>query len=114
MSQIYIEFNVENEDTSEDEIGSYINDGASEYDRMITEYDESDEESDNDHEYDSDEESEESDEDVIIDKSFSNEQMPQACGEFAPYFKNFTESLFFCWMKKHQNNELLEGLINSL
>ena len=50
-----------------------MNDEASEYDRMTTEFNESNEE-DGDNEYDGDRES---DEEVIIDKPFSNEQMPQ-------------------------------------
>ena len=72
----------------------YILELEGEYDKMMMEFDESDEDG-NDNDY------RESDEEVIIDKSFSNEQMPRTFGEFAPYFKNITESLFFCWMEKH-------------
>ena len=67
----------------------YILELEGESDKMMMEFDESDEDGD-DNDY------RESDEEVIIDKSFSNEQMPQTFGEFAPYFKNITESLFFC------------------
>ena len=72
----------------------YILELEGESDKMMMEFDESDEDGD-DNDY------RESDEEVIIDKSFSNEQMPRTFGEFAPYFKNITESLFFCWMEKH-------------
>ncbi|SRR6266496_6154560 len=92
-----IEFDIENEETSEDEIEFYINDETSEYERMMMEFDGSNE--DDDREEIS---NEESDEEMIIDKPFSNEQMPQTFGEFAPYFKNITESLMFCWMQKHR------------
>lgn len=27
--------------------------------------------------------------------------MPHTDGEFAPYFKNVTEALMFCWIQKH-------------
>ena len=90
-----MELDVENEETSEDEIEFYISDEESEYERTITEFDESDEEDGNDQEETIE------DEEVIIDKPFSNEQIPQTFGEFAPYFKNITEALFFCWMQKH-------------
>ena len=95
-----IELEVENEVASEDEVEFYINDDASEYERMMMDFDESDEEGGNDNS------DEEADEEVIIDKPFSNEQMPQIFGEFAPYFKNITESLFFCWMEKHHISKL--------
>src|SRR4051812_33456602 len=41
------------------------------------------------------------DDEINVDKSFSNEQMPRNFGDFAPYFSNITEALFFCWMQKH-------------
>ena len=88
-----MELDVENEKASEDEEELYINDEASEYERMMTEFDESDEENSSDKEEISEEEL---DEGVIIDKPLSNEQMPRTSGKFAPYFKNITESLFFC------------------
>lgn len=39
--------------------------------------------------------------DKIADKALSSEQMPLISGEFAPYFKNVTEALMFCWVQKH-------------
>lgn len=67
------------------------------YERVMTEVNESDEENDGE------ETSEEDlDEEVIIDQPLNREQMPQSFGEFAPYFKNITESLLFCWMQKHR------------
>ena len=39
--------------------------------------------------------------DKIADKALSSEQMPPINGEFAPYFKNVTEALMFCWVQKH-------------
>jgi len=67
----------------------------------MTEFDKRDEdEGDMEDEYDKEETSEEdSDEEEIVDKSFSSEEMPQTFGEFAPYFKNTTESLFFSGCK---------------
>src|SRR4051794_20386216 len=98
---------IENEEVSEDDIGF-----ESEYERMMEEYNESDEyegdRGDNENESeedDKDETSEEaSDEEEIIDQPFNNEQMPYYAllNEFAPYFNNITESLFFCWMQKHR------------
>jgi hypothetical protein len=41
------------------------------------------------------------DDDKIVDKALSSEQMPHTDGEFAPYFKNVTEALMFCWIQKH-------------
>ncbi|CAG8749483.1 20966_t:CDS:2, partial [Rhizophagus irregularis] len=41
------------------------------------------------------------DDEINVDKSFSTEQMPRNFGDFAPYFSNITEVLFFCWMQKH-------------
>jgi len=93
-----MELDIESEEASEDEIEFYTNNETSEYERMIMEFDESNEEDGSDKEETSEEES---DEEVIIDKPLSNEQMPRTSGEFAPYFKNITESLFFCWMQKH-------------
>lgn len=92
---------LENEEASEDELEFYMNDEESEHNRIMMEFDENDEDNGSDNESGSESESDESDEEVIIDKPFSNEQMPQTFGEFAPYFKNITESLFFCWMEKH-------------
>ena len=39
--------------------------------------------------------------DEIVDQPLSNEEMPHINGEFAPYFKNITEALMFCWIQKH-------------
>jgi hypothetical protein len=39
--------------------------------------------------------------DKIVDKALNSEQMPHTDGEFAPYFKNVTEALMFCWIQKH-------------
>ena len=39
--------------------------------------------------------------DEIVDQSLNNEEMPLINGEFAPYFKNVTEALMFCWIQKH-------------
>ena len=71
----------------------------SEYERTMTEFNESDEDKD-----DREETTEEEDleEEIIIDHSLNIDQMPHSFGEFAPYFKNITESLFFCWMQKHR------------
>lgn len=70
----------------------------SEYERTMTEFNESDEDKDNKEETS---EGEDSVEEVIIDQPLNIDQMPRSFGEFAPYFKNITESLFFCWMQKH-------------
>ena len=88
-------------DTNDDEVSEDDIELESEYyERVMTEFDERDEdEGDMEDEYDTSEE--DSDEEEIVDKSFSSEEMPQTFGEFAPYFKNITESLFFCWMQKH-------------
>ncbi|CAB5376329.1 unnamed protein product [Rhizophagus irregularis] len=51
------------------------------------------------------------DDEINVDKSFSNEQMPRNFGDFAPYFSNITEALFFCWMQKH-NICKLDSFIN--
>jgi len=41
--------------------------------------------------------------DGIVDKPLNSEQMPHDIdGEFAPYFKNVTEALMFCWIQKHK------------
>ena len=56
----------------------------------------------NESDEDRDEISEENlDEEIIIDKPFGSEQMPRIAGDYAPYFKNITEMLIFCWMEKH-------------
>ena len=74
----------------------------SEYERMMTELNESDEDNNREGEDDREKTSEhDSDEEVVIDQPLNNEQMPRFSGDFAPYFKNITESLFFCWMEKH-------------
>ncbi|CAB4378090.1 unnamed protein product [Rhizophagus irregularis] len=41
------------------------------------------------------------DNDKIVDKALSSEQMLHTDGDFAPYFKNITEALMFCWIQKH-------------
>ena len=91
----------EDEEMSEhedEEMSEYEDEEMSEYERIMTEINESDEEND-----DGEEASEENlDEKVIIDQPLNREQMPQSFGEFAPYFKNITESLLFCWMQKHR------------
>jgi hypothetical protein len=69
----------------------------SDYESVMTESDESDE----DDNVKGEEDNEDSDEEVVIDQPLNNEQMPCFSGDFAPYFKNITESLFFCWMEKH-------------
>src|SRR5438270_12403608 len=95
-----------NDESSEDEVEFNIN----EYERMMIESSKSDEEDDNNEKNDNNEEDDSNeengsdmdlDEEVVIDKSFSNKQMPQIFSEFAPYFKNITEALLFCWMEKH-------------
>ncbi|CAB4485676.1 unnamed protein product [Rhizophagus irregularis] len=87
--------NIENKEMSEDDI-----EPGSEYERMMTEFNESDEDED-EREGISEEDSDQiSDEGVIIDQPLSSEQLPRSFGEFAPYFQNITESLFFCWMQK--------------
>jgi len=108
-------FNIENEE-SEDDVEFDINNNnessedhdtefdINDYERAnhdyerIMEFNKSDEEDDNNKEETSEEKS---DKEVIINKPLSNEQIPQTFGEFASYFKNITESLFFCWMQKH-------------
>lgn len=50
---------------------------------------------------DIDEELNQENSDKIADKALSFEQMPPINGEFAPYFKNVTEALTFCWIQKH-------------
>ena len=95
-----MEFDINYE--SSDEVEFDIN----EHERMIIEFNESEEDGE-DHgsneEETSEEETneEESDEEIIVDRPFNNEQMPQIFGEFAPYFKNITELLFFFWTEKH-------------
>ena len=71
----------------------------SEYERTMTEFNESDEDKDDREETTEEEDSEE---EIIIDHSLNIDQIPHSFGEFAPYFKNITESLFFCWMQKHR------------
>jgi hypothetical protein len=39
--------------------------------------------------------------DKTVDEALSSEQIPFINGEFAPYFKNITEALMFCWIQKH-------------
>ena len=84
----------------------------SEYERMMMEFNESEknegdrEDDENERDDDDGEETskEASDEEEIINQLLNNEQMPcfTQIGEFAPYFNNITESLFFCWMQKHR------------
>ncbi|RIA81043.1 hypothetical protein C1645_837626 [Glomus cerebriforme] len=95
-------FDAENEEVSEDDIKSDtnnefdINNEEDEYKRMIIEFNESDDDDDND-DNDGEETSKvDSDGEVIIDQPLNNEQMLHSFGEFAPYFKNITESLLFC------------------
>jgi hypothetical protein len=100
-----LEFDINNDDeSSEDEVEFVINEESdyervNDYERMMMEFNESDEEDSSDGE-----ETSEADlaEDIIVDQPFGKEQMPHSFGEFAPYFKNITESLFFCWMQKHR------------
>ncbi len=61
------------------------------------EFDESDSDGSNGDESDGDE----YEPDEIVDQPLSNEEMPHINGEFAPYFKNITEALMFCWIQKH-------------
>ena len=90
-----------NDESSEDEVEFDIN----EYEKMMIESSKSDEEDNNNEKNDNNEEDDSNeengsdmdlDEKVVIDKSFSNKQMPQIFSEFAPYFKNITEALLFC------------------
>ena len=39
--------------------------------------------------------------DKIVDEALNGDQMPPIVGDFAPYFKNVTEALMFCWIQKH-------------
>jgi hypothetical protein len=39
--------------------------------------------------------------DKVVDEALGSEQMSSINGEFAPYFKNITEALMFCWIQKH-------------
>ena len=99
----------ENEEMREDDIEANEDDTIeaseddieleSEYERTMTEFNESDENKDDREETSEDEDSEE---EVIIDQPLNIDQMPHSFGEFAPYFKNITELLFFCWMQKHR------------
>lgn len=92
---------VEDEEMEEDEIEAAEDDIEleSEYERIMTEFNESDEDKDDGEETNEDNDSIE---EVIIDQPLNIDQMPRSFGEFAPYFKNITESLFFCWMQKHR------------
>jgi len=45
--------------------------------------------------------------DKIVDESLNNQQMPYINGDFAPYFKNITEALMFCWIQKHNICKLI-------
>jgi len=108
VSEDDIELDIDSDEVSEDDIEL-----ESEYDRMMTEFNERDEYQDDREEMDGDDEGtygddeegteseEDLDEEVIVDKPLSGEQLPQFFNEFAPYFKNITESLFFCWTEKH-------------
>ena len=91
----------EDEEMREDDIEGNEDDIEleSEYERTMMEFNESDEDKDDREETTEEEDSEE---EIIIDHSLNIDQMPHSFGEFAPYFKNITESLFFCWMQKHR------------
>jgi hypothetical protein len=111
MTPAIEDVDIENEKVSEDEVVNEDDEVLSEDDEVVSEDDielESEYErmmtDNNDEDEDDREETneEDSDEEVIIDKPFDSEQMPHSYGEFAPYFKNITESLFFCWMQKHR------------
>ena len=93
-----------NIDDNEDYIDDYEIDEddielESEYERMMTEFNESDEDKDDREETTEEEDSEE---EIIIDQPLNINQMPHSFGEFAPYFNNITELLFFCWMQKYR------------
>ena len=92
MSEDENEISEDENEISEDE------NEVSEYERMTTEFNENDEDKDDREETSEEEDSEE----VIVDQPFNSDQMSHSFGEFAPYFKNITESLFFCWMQKHR------------
>src|SRR5947199_10870160 len=62
--------------------------------------------SDTNEEDDSDTNEEELDEEIIVDRPFDNDQMPQIFGKFAPYFKNITEFLFLFCVEKHHIRKL--------
>ncbi len=78
----------ENEESSEDENNEDDDneDELSEYDNIIYELSEDEEEYDN-----------------IIDKALDEDKMPSYDNnnEFAPYFENFTTASLFCWLQKH-------------
>lgn len=102
------EDDTDDNELSEDDTDNYEMDESdieleSEYERIMDEFNESDEDEDNgEGEDDRERMSEESsDEEVITDQALNSEQLPQSVGDFAPYFKNVTESLMFCWMQKH-------------
>src|SRR5581483_2202089 len=101
---------IENEEMSDDIDGnevlgeSYIDDDyevneelEEEYERMTIEFNESDEDQDNrENENDTREEIIGNDSyEIVVDQPLSSEQLPHSIGDFAPYFKNITESLFF-------------------
>src|SRR5438034_4659537 len=108
---------IENEKINEDDIEleseSEVSEDdielESEYERMMMEFNDSEENEGDRDNYenerdDDDGEETSSDEEEIIDQPLNNEQMSRFTqfGEFAPYFNNITESLFFCWMQKHR------------
>src|SRR6266498_664012 len=78
----------ENEESSEDENNEDDDneDELSEYDNIIYELSEDEEEYDN-----------------IIDKALDEDKMPfyDNNNEFASYFENFTTASLFCWLQKH-------------
>src|SRR6266496_526512 len=78
----------ENEESSEDENNEDDDneDELSEYDNIIYELSEDEEEYDN-----------------IIDKALDEDKMPSYDNnnEFASYFENFTTASLFCWLQKH-------------
>ena len=71
----------------------------SEYERTMTEFNKSNEDKDDRKETT---EKEDSEEEIIIDQPLNINQISHSFDEFASYFKNITESLFFCWMQKHR------------
>ncbi|KAF0541217.1 hypothetical protein F8M41_005597 [Gigaspora margarita] len=60
-----------------------------------------------------DEEPNEKGPDKVVDEALNIEQMLSINGEFAPYFKNFTEALMFFWIQKYNiSTRAYEELVN--
>lgn len=79
-----------------------LNDEVSEEDEEYSDEVPSDEVSEENEEECSDDLSNDENPDKIVDKALNAEQMPSMTSEeFAPYFKNITEALMFCWIQKH-------------